>query len=520
MSNNFRFWVPLDSLKKSTDEKGKVRMRVGGLASTNTKDMDGESLEPSGFDISYLKSKGIINWNHNKSPNAVIGEPVSAKITKAGLYVEADLYPDNVLAQQVYSLAETLEKNSTTRRLGFSIEGKATERNEADETHVTKAIVTNIALTISPKNPDSIVDIIKGNYSELDEEELTPYDLFNADAELGFIKSIESKEIAKACSAGSESGTDLTNVPNTGASLKKESIEGVKSTEEDDEEEKKKKAKNTKDTTFLTKSEIMETILKSSSVISIDKANKIFETLNLITMATEKTSVSDELLQKALTTLGINKGVGAEDEDDGEEEETAPKKKFISKKKRAAPDDDEEDEGSEDDDDEEDEDAEMLKSGSKPVTDFQKIKKSIDFMASEHIEMFRGVGTLLKGLYDEVQELKANNDTVLEQNVRLQKSVDDFGDIPNVGRKAISKPLQKSFEKGFGDEGENLEKGGNGMSVSGNRGQVLNLLDTMTFEKGFDQEMSKAMTTFESSGVIGNNIIQRVRNEKGIQLVK
>lgn len=495
--NNFRFWVPLDTITKSKGKDGKITMKVGGLASTSTTDMDGESLESSGLDISYLKNKGIINWNHNKSPNAIIGEPTSATISKAGLHVECELYPDNDLAKQVYSLAETLEKNSKTRRLGFSIEGKATERDELDPTKVTKALVTNIALTISPKNPDSIVNIIKGNFNELGEDELKPYDLFNDEMETDLIKSIQTN-IEKSASAGSQSGSEMINVPNTGASLKKESVDGVKNQvdneNEDDKENDKKKSTKT-----LTKAQVINSLMKNNSVISFEKANQIFETLNSIsTMTNTTTTITDELLEKALSTLGI-----------------APIGDDLNKGTK-----DEINKGAKDKEEDEVEEAEETSEESDEKPDFGKLKKSIDFNQSENIEMFRGIGTLLKGIYDKVDQVLTENAELKTANANIQKSLDDFGEQPSSTRKSVARPLNKSFEKGLGAEGEDLEKGANILSVSQNKNQVLNLLDVMTFEKGFDNEMSKAMTLFESSGQIGQLIQSRVKNEKGITLVK
>jgi hypothetical protein len=506
VSSNFRFWVPLESIEKSKNAEGKVVMKVGGLASTKTRDMDGESLDPNGFDISYLKNKGIINWNHNKSPNAVIGEPISAKITKDGLHIIAELYPDNELAKSVFGLAQTLEKNSKTRRLGFSIEGKATERDENDKTKVTKAMVTNLALTISPKNPDSIVDIIKGEFNELEDSELVPYDIYDPETDLSLIKGIEST-ITKSMSAGETSGTDNVDTANSGASLKTESVEGTT--------KKKKKVEEVDDSGFLCKSEVMNRILNSDSVISFEKANQIYEKLNLIsTMANEKSTITDELLTKALSTLGISKSVDTDDN--------------LSKGA-----DDDSDDNDEDDDNDEMEAGKTTKAAAKPkmkkgitATDdeeddvdpinkaMSKIQKSLDYGTSESIEMFRGVGTLLKGIYDEVKEVRA-------ENVELRKSLEEYSGQPAGVRKSVTRPLAKTFEKGINDEGDNLNKStANTLSVSQHKNQVLTLLDVMAFEKGFDNEMAKAMTTFESSSVIDPIIQARIKNEKGITLVK
>src|SRR5574343_665823 len=97
MDNNFKFWVPLDSIQKSKDENGKDVMKIGGIASTNAKDSDGEFLDPNGFDVSYFKNQGFLNWHHQakNDPTAIIGEPTKAEIRKEGLYIEGLLYPEN-----------------------------------------------------------------------------------------------------------------------------------------------------------------------------------------------------------------------------------------------------------------------------------------------------------------------------------------------------------------------------------------------------------------------------------------
>jgi len=374
--SNFRFWVPIDDITKATDKDGKVVMKLGGIASTNSKDTDGENLDPAGFDISYLKDRGIVNWNHNKSPEAIIGEPTKAEITKKGLYIESELYPDNELANKVYELATTLKKNSKTRRLGYSIEGKATLRDPLNPSSVKKAMITNVALTISPKNPDSIVDIIKGEFHELSDEEIRlpiPNDAapLTADASAkdfdmsanggnNFIIDIVRKDgvrvlvdenynikIDKALSADSPSGQAITRESLLGAP--------IITTGPDNQ------VKNKVESKFLTKAEVIEEILESNSVISIEKANEIYLTLNNLAMS--KTQITSELLNKALTQIGLNKSNNISkdmDDDDEIEESEEPTeedemseeiKKPKSKIKKSEDLDEEEEEGVDDEDD-------------------------------------------------------------------------------------------------------------------------------------------------------------------------
>lgn len=490
MEKNFRFWMPLDTLIKGGKD-GKKTMKVGGIASTNKKDLDGESLDPNGFDLSYFKDKGIVNWNHNKSPDAIIGEPTTVELRPEGLYVEADLYADNPLAKSVYSLAETLQKSSRTRRLGFSIEGKATERDENDKTKVSKALITNIALTISPKNPDSIVDIVKGNFNELSDEDLQPYNYdFFQELEVNKLDKIE-----KALSTGDETG---------GKPLKKESVEGglknqIDKNDEEDEEEDDKEPK------LLTKGQAISILMKSSPVISFEKANQATEILNNLVMANKKeTELTEDVLMKALSVLGI----GSDDADDNVVESTKPKKKTTLQKgiKPKAKEEDEEEEDEDDDDTE------------KGLA-FVDLKKSMDLFASENIDMFKGTGTLLKGIYDLQLEQREEIAALREENSELKKGLEDLGGTPAGVRKSLSRSVDKTFQKGI-EENENVLTPQNVMSVSANKNQVLAVLDQMSFEKGFNAEYAQAMTTYESSGVLNDQIISAIRSEKGITLVK
>lgn len=176
-SNKFNFFVPL-SFEKGTDGKGVSIVKIKGVASSEAEDSDGETLIPAGFDFGPLLKTGFLNWNHQagKSAKAICGEPTSAKIINNGkdFYIEGFLYP-NAQGKEVAELAETLEKYSPNRRLGFSIEGQAVEKDPINSKRITKARITGVAITQSPKNPNTLMSIVKGEVDNLyiEDEELT-----------------------------------------------------------------------------------------------------------------------------------------------------------------------------------------------------------------------------------------------------------------------------------------------------------------------------------------------------------
>jgi hypothetical protein len=53
-----------------------------------------------------------------------------------------------------------------------------------------------------------------------------------------------------------------------------------------------------------------------------------------------------------------------------------------------------------------------------------------------------------------------------------------------------------------------------------NKRLVSEILDQATFQKGFDDEFSKACVGFEATGQISQNVIDRLKAEYGIEIVK
>lgn len=175
MKDRFNFFFPLEIEKGG--EQGQLR-KIKGICSTDAEDSDGETLIPEGYDFEPLLKTGFLNWNHQAktSSRAICGEPTAAKIINNGkdFYIEGVIYP-NEEGRNVIQLAETLEKYSPNRRLGFSIEGQALERDVLNPKKVLRARITGVAITQSPKNPNTLMNIVKGEYSEefIEEEDET-----------------------------------------------------------------------------------------------------------------------------------------------------------------------------------------------------------------------------------------------------------------------------------------------------------------------------------------------------------
>jgi len=240
----FSIFVPIE-IEKS-EKKGEERysnMKFKGIASNPNKGLDSQNqwLDPSGFQLDQFLQKGFINFHHlwKNKPTAIIGEPTKAHITKSNeLYIEGYLYPDSQLARDVYDAAEIMEKNSKTRRMGFSIEGIPLEKDPNNENIIKKAKITQVAITPTPVCPGTQMDIVKGGIDNLKFENQEGTEFILDIVENGVRYTIDNNlELTKAMVAGDITGKDTTDKVLTQEPLKEESVD------QGDRKIKKKKKK-------------------------------------------------------------------------------------------------------------------------------------------------------------------------------------------------------------------------------------------------------------------------------------
>ena len=506
IEEKFVFWCPLQKSENIIDPTtGEQIMRLGGIASTSDEDSDGEFLDPKGFDIKPLITSGMVNWHHQakEHPDTIIGEPSKAEIRPEGLYLETDLYPSSKVACDVWELANTLEKDSKTRRLGYSIEGKVLKRksndkNSPDYKHIEKAVITGVAITHMPKNPKTFANIIKG---EIDDD-------FSEDEE-GKKKEEEEK------------GLDTESA----SALKKESVDD-----------------KLKITTF-SKAEVLEKLFKDIPGISIQKAEQIFLMLQKFTNMKGKSQITEDDITKAYEALGLNiessdieKGCDA----DGDAATKEPMEKTDSKKGSDKEGDEPKSLSEEDVEDEEEDDDEVSEGKVKKAEGgnrFDRIEKAIAASHQINSKYIRALGVMVK---DSTQKLEKATEALDLANERinelmeinkaqeetisiLSEKMEEFGNFtPAPKSLSHARPVERTFSKGQDIDimGGESQPNSNVVSMSKNPNQVAELLDQATFAKGYDEEFSKACTAFEAIHNLPSNIIARMKNEYGVEIVK
>lgn len=503
LANTFKFYTPLE-IQKSKNKKGEEVMKMGGIASTIDEDSDGEFLDPKGFVMDDFLKSGLVNWHHQVkgSPKTIVGEPTKAEIKKEGMYIECELYPASKVAQEIYETAQILEANSSTRRLGFSIEGEVIERGSNDKNNplykkVLKANITGVAITHMPKNPKTFANIIKALGSE--------------DSKTEEDDELEKEEAPAASGEGITTANSKSIIKeDLDSKLKVTTFGKSKFNFVDFEEEK-----------------MYDIIFDLFPVINIQKAEKVFTILTKISQKMKTGEINDDQLQKAMDALGmetdesnpflVKAKAKTEEEDDEEAEKVAQKVQEEYYDKDEAEDDKKEIKKAE----------EKTVKVDSPNAIFDEIEKSRIVSTTEN----RALGVLiretlkensiLKGKIEESLDVFAEQRVIMEEQNGLIKglmeTIENFGAAPNA-RKSIAKTFAPRFESET-----SIEKAGSSvksLSVSRDRSKILEVLDSKTFEKGFDEEFSKACLNFEASGSLPASILARIREEEGITITQ
>lgn len=565
-TEKFSIFIPIELEKANEGEDRYGNMKFKGIASSPNfgKDKENQVLDPSGFDLNQFLSEGLINYHHKwkEKPTAIIGEPTMAKITANNeMYVEGRLYPSSQLARDVYDLAEIMEKDSSNRRMGFSIEGIPLRKDPKDKNRIIKAKITHLAITPAPICSGTRMEIVKGGIDDIDFDlqegseyiiDVTGEDgiRYRVDKNLVIIKGEDI--IDKAMIAGNITGRDTTDQSLTQESLKQESVEGTK----------KKKKKKLKDLSGLEKLSKGETISELFSMFNfdIDSTKQVYYLIEQVQRQltpdmAEITKVSPEAIQKALVTLGLQK---AEDtiESAASKEEDKPTKEEL---KKAA-------------------DAEVLKAAWKDVmAKAEEIKKqaaevnitldggllgdpnggqitqkseesqtlSTPAILSEELikgldEKFTSLGFLIQSKDEqlvktqtEAGELKKANDAlaleiqgISEFNQRLAERLGMVEKQP-LERKSIS--TAKYVEKGFEKGGDSKQEGVQTLSLSNSkhRAKIADVLFDAAIVKGEvkDEEFAKAVEYIETSKSLGateqmaKRIQSRLKSELNIIVI-
>ena len=161
---SFNCWVPCQAVlakggdkgSKGSDKSGK--RWIQGIASTGSRDLQGEIVSQKGIDFSYFLKSGYYNDDHKPGAENKVGQPTECRLTKNGLFVKGFLFKDNPKADAIWGLMNSLDSSGADRRMGFSIQGKVQKRSG---TNIEKCWIQDVAITPAPVNHTTWCEMAK-----------------------------------------------------------------------------------------------------------------------------------------------------------------------------------------------------------------------------------------------------------------------------------------------------------------------------------------------------------------------
>lgn len=162
VDHSFEFFMPAGLTKGhkvKTESNPLTDWRVGGVASTEDRDLEGERIMQKGIDLSYMNSGwGVFNWNHEKGPQNLLGPIDYIENLRKGLWTEGYLWKHKPTAQEVFGILSSVPEGEKSP-LGFSVQGKV--RARSDNGNIAKCLIREVAITHCPVNQATYTDLLK-----------------------------------------------------------------------------------------------------------------------------------------------------------------------------------------------------------------------------------------------------------------------------------------------------------------------------------------------------------------------
>lgn len=171
-SGRFRIVAPASVFEKADAPVGQ-RRRIGGVVSTDSWDREGERILQEGLNFQPFLQGGWFNDNHKSQTGKGVGFPTGVRLFRAGdilpngqraatncHWAEGYLLDGHPPADEIWSMAQALNRAGQGHRLGFSIEGLIRARDQENERVILSADVMEVAVTRCPINTDTKVELL------------------------------------------------------------------------------------------------------------------------------------------------------------------------------------------------------------------------------------------------------------------------------------------------------------------------------------------------------------------------
>lgn len=141
---------------KDSDKK---YFRFSGIASTETRDSDGDLIKQKGIDLTLVyQGKAIVNAEHDEPS---IGAIEKAELIDGALYIEGIVYIKTIKAKQFYDL---LLEDNPSKPVTLSIEFVNPVFSKKDKSVFNEILLTGVALIgirDEPSNKFTFAELLK-----------------------------------------------------------------------------------------------------------------------------------------------------------------------------------------------------------------------------------------------------------------------------------------------------------------------------------------------------------------------
>lgn len=140
-------------------------------------------------------------------------------------------------------------------------------------------------------------------------------------------------------------------------------------------------------------------------------------------------------------------------------------------------------------------------STSKKDESLDSLQKAMDIAMERNEVIAKSTSTLMKGLFEKLEDMSGEI-----ASLKLE---------PNE-RKTLAKAVARDFD-GNGQEGRSSEKV---LSITNDKEAIKEVMDGISFSKGYDESMGNAMLRFDADGHMPPAIAIKIEKESGFKIVK
>lgn len=161
----FNAWVPgcVDVFSKSTSatvvspdpEGSPSRGYIAGVVSTDAVDFQGDAVDQGGLIWDYFLKYGWFDCEHD---GQILGHPTKVTPGDQETHIEGYLLLEVPRAKDFFEKALALKAAGSSRKLGYSVQGKILERDPVNKSRIKKAVVMRVALSEHPVNASTYLD--------------------------------------------------------------------------------------------------------------------------------------------------------------------------------------------------------------------------------------------------------------------------------------------------------------------------------------------------------------------------